>query len=117
GFRSELHREHGAAAGIVAGPDPAAVLLHDPASDCEPKPGTAVGTSGIRLIEALEDLLLLTGRDPGAAVAYHEPRSALRSVANPHHGLTSPVPARVVGEDPRQLGERVAVAMHERRLE
>src|SRR5215510_10492187 len=113
----DLDNEHRATAGSVAGPDPASVLLHDPAGDCQAEAGTPIRSHRIARVEAQKDPLLLAGWDPGPMVSDYEPRSALGPALHPHRGLATTVPVGVVRQDPCQLGQRVVVAGHRCRLD
>src|SRR5689334_14229925 len=65
----QLEREAAAGSGRAVEEDAAAVRLHDVAHDREAEAGGADLTAVRALREALEDALLLRGRDAGAGVA------------------------------------------------
>src|ERR1051326_58169 len=99
----KLQREAGSLSQRALEVDAAAVSLDHVADDRQPEPGGARLAPGGQLGEALEDLLLLLGRDPGAGVG---DRDRDRAVVRRHADAHAPAGRRVADRVGDQVRER-----------
>src|SRR4051794_22276640 len=71
-LRWQGEAERAALPGLALGPDPPAVLLHDPLAHRQPDAGARVGALAVQAVERLEDLLGLARLHADAVVAHRK---------------------------------------------